>query len=407
MQFSLSPEHLALKATCSELAREFGERAARHDREASAPEENYRALKDSGLYGLLVPSQFGGMGAGLLGHTLAMEELAQGCAATAMSFNMHCVAAYTLTATGAFSTAIAERVGDLMVHQGKLMSNLISEAGTTNLLYSTRASSTQAKQVTGGYLLNGRKAFASMIGSSDYALICVHPEHVDNVESVIMVVVPTDAEGLTIEPVWDTLGMRGTCSDNVILQDCFVPDEWAFDELIVPSIGDFLATHESLINLPYTGVYLGIGLAALEAIKEIVQKRQPKGYAQPLSYHPDIRHRIGIMSATLESARWILRYAAWLADHEGQTEAAQLALFRAKYVVGEAVANATRSALEMSGAHGLFKGSTLERLFRDGATATMMQPSSDVCLGQISLAELGLERDQVRSPLRREDETRD
>jgi alkylation response protein AidB-like acyl-CoA dehydrogenase len=282
------------------------------------------------------------------------------------------------------------------------MANLISEAGTTNLLYSTRASSTQATRVDGGYVLNGRKAFASMMSSADSALICVHPDHVENPESVIMVVVPTDTSGLAIEPVWDTLGMRGTCSDNVLLENCFVPNEWAFDELVVPSIGDFLSTHESLINLPYTGVYLGLGLAALEAIKEIVSQRQPKGYTQSLAYHPDIRHRIGIMSANLESARWMLRYAAWLADDEGQSEATQLALFRAKYVVGEAVAAATRSALEMSGAHGLFKGSVVERLFRDGATATMMQPSSDVCLGQISLAELELDREQVQSPLLRD-----
>jgi alkylation response protein AidB-like acyl-CoA dehydrogenase len=401
MQFSLLPEQISLQECCRELAQGFALHAGEHDRDASAPEENYQAIRDAGLFGLLVPQDLGGMGVGLLGHTLAMEELAQGCAATAMSFNMHCVAAYTLTGTGAFSDDVSRRVAKHMIEERKLMSNLISEAGTTNLLYSTRASSTEATRVDGGYVLNGRKAFASMIGSADSALICVHPEHVDNPESVIMVVVPTDAPGLSIEPVWDTLGMRGTCSDNVVLENCFVPADWAFDELVVPSIGDFLATHESLINLPYTAVYLGLGLGALEAIKTVVKERRPKGYAQPLSYHPDIRHRIGIMSANMESARWLLRYAAWLADDQGQTEAVQMALFRAKYIVGEAVTAATRSALEMSGAHGLFKGSVIERLFRDGATATMMQPSSDVCLGQISLGELDLDPKQVQSPLLR------
>lgn len=402
MQFSLSPEQILLQEHCRELSRGFAENAAEHDRDASPPEENYQAIRAAGLFGLLIPKELGGMGVGLLGHTLAMEELAQGCAATAMSFNMHCVAAYTLTGTGAFSDAVARRVAKHMLTEQKMMSNLISEAGTTNLLYSTRASSTEAKRVEGGYLLNGRKTFASMIGSSDSALICVHPEHIDNPESVIMVVVPTDSQGLRIEHVWDTLGMRGTCSDNVVLENCFVPADWAFDELVVPSIGDFLATHESLINLPYTAVYLGLGLGAVEAIKNVVKGRRPKGYDQPLSYHPDIRRRIGIMTANMESARWLLRYAAWLADDEGQTEAVQTALFRAKYIVGEAVTAATRSALEMSGAHGLFKGSVIERLFRDGATATMMQPSSDVCLGQISLVELGLDREQVQSPLLRE-----
>ncbi|MGR8949686.1 MAG: acyl-CoA dehydrogenase family protein, partial [Gammaproteobacteria bacterium] len=225
MQFSLSAEQISLQQHCRELARGFAAHAGKHDREASAPTENYQAIRDAGLFGLLVPKDLGGMGVGLLGHTLAMEELAQGCAATAMSFNMHCVAAYTMTAAGAFSEGVSKRVADYIVKERKLMSNLISEAGTTNLLYSTRASSTQATRVDGGYLLNGRKAFASMISSADSALICVHPEHVDNPESVILVVVPTDADGLTIEPVWDTLGMRGTCSDNVVLENCFVPND--------------------------------------------------------------------------------------------------------------------------------------------------------------------------------------
>ena len=107
------------------------------------------------------------------------------------------------------------------------------------------------------------------------------------------------------------------------------------------------------------------------------------------------------MSAELEAARWLLRYAAWIADQEGQTPAAQAAYFQAKYIVGEAVAAATRPALEMGGAHALFKGSPIERLFRDGAAATIMQPSSDVCLAELSLYELRLDRRLVPPPLTR------
>jgi alkylation response protein AidB-like acyl-CoA dehydrogenase len=154
--------------------------------------------------------------------------------------------------------------------------------------------------------------------------------------------------------------------------------------------------------LPYTAVYVGVGFAVLKAATDAVQQRRPKGYTQALAYHPDIRRRIALMSAQLESARWLLRYAAWVADTEGQTPAAQAAYFRAKYMVGEAVAATTRSALEMGGAHTIFKGSPIERLFRDGATATIMQPSSDVCLAQLSIYQLQLDRAAIPSPLARE-----
>ena len=60
--------------------------------------------------------------------------------------------------------------------------------------------------------------------------------------------------------------MRATRSDMVTFESCFVPADMVFDELLIPSIGDFLASHESDINLPYTAVYLGIGFAVLDAI---------------------------------------------------------------------------------------------------------------------------------------------
>jgi alkylation response protein AidB-like acyl-CoA dehydrogenase len=83
MDFSLAPEHLRMQRICGELAADFATRAATHDRDASAPAENYEALRRAGLFGLTVPQEFGGWGSGLLGYAIAAEELAQGCALAA------------------------------------------------------------------------------------------------------------------------------------------------------------------------------------------------------------------------------------------------------------------------------------------------------------------------------------
>ena len=64
-----------------------------------------------------------------------------------------------------------------------------------------------------------------------------------------------------------------------------------------------MAVSESVINLPYTAVYMGVGLAILAAVTTNAQQRQPRGYTQPLTYHPDIRRRVAVMSAQLEGAR--------------------------------------------------------------------------------------------------------
>src|SRR5262245_18443165 len=113
MDFSLTADHLRIQAVCRELAADFAIRAAAHDRDASAPAENYEALRKAGLFSLTSPKELGGWGSGLLGYAIAAEELAQGCSSIATSFNMLCVAVNALTTAPVLSLASRLRVADL------------------------------------------------------------------------------------------------------------------------------------------------------------------------------------------------------------------------------------------------------------------------------------------------------
>jgi len=150
----------------------------------------------------------------------------------------------------------------------------------------------------------------------------------------------------------------------------------------------------------YTAVYLGIAVAAYKAIAATVHARIPPGFAQSLAYHPDVRRQVGEMSVDLEAARLLTYHSAWLSDTEGPTPATLSALYRAKYFVGEAVTRITRTAMTLGGAHVLFKGSPLERLFRDGAVAPVQFPPRDFCLSTLGMLELGLDPRDVLPPLK-------
>ena len=106
------------------------------------------------------------------------------------------------------------------------------------------------------------------------------------------------------------------------------------------------------------------------------------------------------MSADLEAARLITYHSAWLSDTQGPTPETTAALYRAKYMVGEAVSRITRTALTLGGAHGIFKGSRLEQLFRDGALAPIQPPQADFCLLNMGIFELGLDPPEMLPPLR-------
>src|SRR6185312_9585607 len=316
MDFRITEPQRDLQRRARCLAADFATRAAQHDREASDPVENYAALREAGFYGLNVPADLGGAGLGLLDWSLAAEELAQGCASTALSFNMHLSVVGPVLASPLVPRATKERLAKMVVQEGRLIGGNFSEP-TTSGLVGTPVPLTRARRVDGGYRITGRKAFASMIAAADYVMVLAHPEEATAPTAGMLLLVPPDAPGRRVDKVWDTLGMRATRSDSMTLDDCWVPDEALLVQTddIVP----FRRAGADWFWASYTGVYLGIGVAAYRAIVEIVQGRTPPGFTQPLAYHPDVRRQVGEMSVDLGAARRLTHYAAWLSDTQGPT----------------------------------------------------------------------------------------
>ena len=397
MDFGLSDEHERLRRRCLELAADFATRSAEHDREATHPTENYERLREEGFLALTVPEKWGGAGVGFLGHTLAFETLAQGCPSTALAFNMHASVVMPVLESTEVATDAKRRIAELVVNQRRLIAGNFSEPGTTSLI-GERPLSARARRVGCGYSISGRKMFASMLEAADYCMVMALPETAASASAGIILLVPRDAEGRRVDPNWDTLGMRATCSDALILEDCRLPAS----ALVFQSddIGPFRLAHANWFWGSYTAVYLGVAAAAFKEAVDVVSARRPPGYARPLAYHPDVRRHIAEMSADLEAARLITYHSAWLSDAEGPTPKATAALYRAKYAVGQATTRISQAALLLGGAHGIFKGSRLEQLFRDGALAPIQPPQADFCLWNMSSYELGLDAEAMIPPLK-------
>ena len=397
MNFEISAEQRQLRDRCLELAADFATRSAGHDRDASHPIENYDRLRQEGFLHLTIPRELGGSGFDFLTHTIAYEALGQGCPSTALAFNMHASVVMPIIESDEVTTEAKRRIADLVVNRGKMFGGNFSETGHTSLI-GERPLTVRARPVTGGYRITGRKMFASMIEAADYVLVLVYPETASSPAAGMLAMIPPDAEGRRVIANWDTLGMRATRSDSLILDDCFVPD----DSVLYRSddIRPFRNTGANWFWGSYTAVYLGLAVAAYDELRKVVTERRPAGYAQPLAWHPDVRRHIAELSVDLEAARLITYRSAWLRDRQGPTPEANAAMFRAKYMVGVATSRITRVALTLGGAHGIFKGSRLEQLFRDGALAEIQPPPADFCLWNLGLHELGLDPADALPPMR-------
>jgi len=388
VDFELTQDQQRLQRRCLDLAADFATRSSDHDRDASHPSENYDRLRAEGFLELTIAQEWGGAGASFLDHMIAYEALGQGCPSTALAFNMHASVVMPVLQCADIDTATKQRIADLVVRQRQLIGGNFSEPGTTSLL-GERPLSVRARRLDGGYSITGRKMFASMLEAADHVMVMAYPDDATAPSAGMLLLVPRGAPGRRVDANWDVLGMRATRSDSLILEDCRVPES-----AVLFQSDDARAFRHDYINWfwgSYTAVYLGVAVAAYNELRNVMHARQPHGYAQPLAWHPDVRRHVAEMSVDLEAARLITYRSAWLSDTQGPTTETTAALYRAKYMVGAAVSRITRTALTLGGAHGIFKGSRLEQLFRDGALAEIQPPPADFCLWNLGVYELGLD----------------
>ena len=273
----LTPERAELVAKMTEIGPAFAERAPSYDRDASFPHENWADLADAGFLGLCVPKEAGGLGADFVGYALVAEEMGRHCATTALTFNMHTATALlagpiseallagergkALDPDGAMAARLeANRPGlwHGMVHDGTIHSQPFSEGQAPG----ARAGfSTVAVPTDGGYVVTGRKIFASLSGAA----------HRHNVLAVVegdphlrLLGVPADSEGVEIVGDWDPIGMRGTDSRTLLMDNVFVP---AANEVLPPGMFNAMVSRFPQFYMSLTFSYLGLMRAILDATR--------------------------------------------------------------------------------------------------------------------------------------------
>jgi alkylation response protein AidB-like acyl-CoA dehydrogenase len=180
---------------------------------------------------------------------------------------------------------------------------------------------------------------------------------------------PRDSEGYTIKETWDVLGMRATRSDDTILDGAFVPD--ANIPRVVPAglagADNFVLGVFGWAEPTFSNVYLGIAERAVElAVASALKKTSIGLGGKAMAYHPMVQYAVAEMQLELEA---ITAHADRIADDWSNGVdygmAWPMKLVAAKYRVTEGARKIVDTALDLSGGAGMFKGSELERMYRD------------------------------------------
>ena len=406
----LTAQQRELIALAAELGKDkFAPRAARWDREASFPFENYDDLRKAGLLGICVPKAYGGMGADFATYVMVAAELGRHCGSTALSFNMHVSStmwsgfiADTLDMSAA-QRADHERIRALhyarVIDEGKIYSQPFSEGGAAaagKAPWGTLAN--RAAGARGGYHVRGKKIFASLSGAADYyGVLCTledTPHGGGNLRDSLYLAVPADAPGVTVSGEWDPLGMRGTVSRTLTFDDVHVPE----DGRLMPEGLYFQAAQRyPHMFATLSPTYMGIAQAAYDFTVAYLRGDMAGMAPVKRRMYPTKQITVAEMRIKLEQTRALFLQTAREAQVDPDKDA-RMRLLAAHYTIMENANDICRLAVRTCGGQAMLKSLPLERLYRDSRCGSLMLPwTAELCvdrLGRECLYESG-ERDEV------------
>jgi len=365
------PGHLTLAQS---LARQIAPRADEADRLARLPEEDVRALRDSGYLKLSAPREYGGDGLSLRDCIAAQLELAQGSASTALVAAMQLHVFGSARETRTWPEALFEKLCQAAVNEGALFNNIASEPG----LGSPSRGGLPATTLTpdgDGWRLNGHKNWCTGGRHLTHLLIRAR---LDGASA--LVVVPALSPGLRWEETWrDALSLRASDSHDLHLENVYVPREALLEQ-------DTQHGPNAWFLLIITSVYLGAGIAARDAVIKYALERVPTALGKPIATLPGAQRQIGEIDLALQAARSLLMDAATEWGDGSQADLVFPRIIAAKHLAIDTAIAVADKAMRIAGGASISRGLPLERLFRDTRAGTMHPPSGDLALETVGRA---------------------
>ena len=362
-----------------EMLKRFAERVGTYDRENRFFQEDFDDLKKAGYLTICVPKEMGGRGFTLAEACREQRRLAYYAPATALGINMH-----------NYWVGLA---ADLYRAGDRSLEWILREAAAGEVFAAGHAergndipvllSTAQAKKVDGGFTFTGRKMFGSL--APVWTRYGLHGLWADapGGPKVVHGFLPRNAKGYRIVETWDTLGMRATRSDDVLLENAFVPDKYMARTLPAGGADAFIVAVFAWALMGFANVYCGIARRACDLTLPTVKGKSSMGLTRSMAYHPGIQHGVAEMMMALDTIAPLLDHVA----NEWSTGVDHGAAWPAKIVSAKLHAVETcwkivDQAMDLSGGTGMFKSSELERLFRD-ARCGRFHPANSILTHEI------------------------
>lgn len=369
MQFELTEEQRMVQKAARDFAtQEVKPKAAAIDRDHRHPAELVARMAELGFMGIAVADADGGAGLDHISYVLAMEEISTACASTGviMSVNNSLVC----DPLSRFATPAQKAAYLRPLAAGKLLGCFAlsePEAGSDAAAQKTTAT----RQADGSWLLQGTKNWITNGPVADVCILFTMNDRSAGHKGITTFILPMKTPGVRCGSPDDKMGIRGSKSSQIFLDDVVLPADAVLGE-----VGGGFKVAMSTLDGGRIGIAaqaLGIARAALEASLAYAKDRQTFG--KPIAQHQAIQFKLADMATELDAARLLTLRAAWLKDQK-QPYSKEAAM--AKLYASDIANKAAREAIQIFGGNGYVTEYPVERHFRDAKITEIYEGTSEI-----------------------------
>ncbi len=364
----LDDEHYAIREMVRDFAtKEIAPKAAEVDSFARFPEETFKALGKLDLLGLPIPAEYGGAGADYRSYAIACEEIGRACGSTGLSF-----AAHTSLGTNPiylFGSDTQKHKYLPKLAKGEYLGcwALTEPNGGSD----AAAQKTTAKLDGDSYVLNGTKQFITNATHADVAIIMAMTDPSLGRKGISSFIVERGTKGFYVSKVEKKLGMRGSPTASLTMEDCRIPKE-----NIIGNVNE--GYKQAMITLEggrisIGALALGIAQAAFDAALNYAKQRE--AFGQTIGKFQLIQAYLADMATQISAARLLLYHAAWMKDKKQRVtlEGSQAKLFASE--IASRVANL---CVQIHGGYGYIEDFPAERFLRDAKLCEIGEGTSEI-----------------------------
>ena len=367
MSFQLSTEQKMVRLMAKDFARkELEPLAAKRDKEEIFPMDVVKKMGELGLLGMMVPAEYGGVGAGAVSYCLALQEIAYSCASTAVTMSVANLSTEPLLKFGnekqkeKYLFKLAQ--GDLLGCFALTEPGAGSDPGSLSL---------KAEDKGNYYLINGTKTFITHGQYADVVNLITRTGTDKGSKGLSAFIVEKGTPGFSIGTKEDKMGLRASNTVELLFEDCKVPKE---NLLGKEGLGFKIAmTALDSGRIGIASQALGITRACLD--ESIRYAKERKQFGKAISSFQAIQWMIADMGTGIEAASLLILSAAWRKD-QGMPFTKEASM--AKLFASELANKSAYLALQIHGGYGYLKDFKVERLYRDARATSIYEGTSEI-----------------------------